>query len=168
MNYRAGFNAIYVMVDKSIKDENEIINTAFELIESDTLDLCDIDVMWHGLHFLLTGVVDFEESTNHLSGVIYGFEVLEDSDDLFCSITTVENLETIVDVLGDVDTQEVLEKFTKESFLKNKITPLKLYKTEEEEFIYDELYVSLDELTEFYYNAFEKGKNVVCLMANFE
>ncbi len=168
MNYRGNFQAIYLMIDKDITNEDEIINLAFDMIESDSPDLCDIDVMWHGLHYLLTGVVDFEDSTNPLSGIIYGFEVLEDTEEMFCSYTNLENMDTLVDSLGDIDTTEVLEKFSKESFIQNKIVPFKLFKTEDEEFLYDELFVSLDELTEFYYNAYEKGKSVVCIMANFE
>ncbi len=168
MNYKGNFQAIYVMIDKNITNEDEIMGIAFDMIESDSSELCDIDVMWHGLHYLLTGVVDFEDSTNPLSGVIYGFEVLADSDELFCSYTSAENMDTLVDSLGDIDTTEVLEKFNKDSFIKNKIVPFKLFKTEDEEFIYDELFVSLDELTEFYYSAYEKGKSVVCVMTNFE
>ncbi len=166
MDYKANFNGIYVMVDKNIKNELDIMNEAFDLIESDSLDICDADVMWHGLHFLLTGVVDFEDSDNPLSGAIYGFEVLDDSKELFCSYTSLENLETLVGLLGDIDTQDVLEKFSKESFIENKITPFKLYKSEEEEFLYDELFVCLEELVDFYYRAYEQGKSVVCVFVN--
>lgn len=168
MNNKANFSAIYVMVDSSIKDESEIINMAFDLIESDSTDICDIDVMWHGLHFLLTDVVDYEKSNNALSGTVFGFEVIEDNDELFCSYTSIDNMDVLVDKLGDVDTTEVLEKFSKDEFIKNKIMPFKLYKQEDEEFLYDELFVCLDELTEFYYRAYEKGKSVVCVFADFE
>ncbi len=166
MDYKANFNGIYVMVDKNIKNELDIMNEAFDLIEGDSLDICDVDVMWHGLHFLLTGVVDFEDSENPLSGAIYGFEVLDDSSELFCSYTSYENLETLVGLLGDIDTQEVLGKFSKESFIENKITPFKLYKSEEEEFLYDELFVCLEELVDFYYRAYELGKSVACVFVN--
>lgn len=168
MNYRAAFNGLYVMIDSSLKDENEIINKAFDLVENDDTNICDVDVLWHGLHFLLTDVVDFEDSENILSGAIFGFEVLEDSDELFCSITSPENLESLVDKLGDIETEEILKKFNKESFLENEITPIKLYKKEDEEFLYDDLFVCLEQLIEFYYSALEQGKSVVCLMGNFE
>ncbi len=166
MNYKGNFNAIYVMVDKNIKNEMDIMENAFELIENDSLDVCDIDVMWHGLHYLLTDVIDFEESTNALSGVIYGFEILDDSDDLFCSYTSVENLEILVDKLGDVDVSDVVAKFNKEKFIENKILPTKLYKVEDEDDMYDELFACLDELFDFYYRAYEGGKSVVCVFVN--
>ncbi len=165
MNYKANFTATYVMVDSHIKGEKNIMQEAFELIEDETFDMCDVDVLWHGLHFLLTDVVDFEKSTNALSGIIYGFEVFEDSDDLFFSYTSADNMEIVVDKLGDIEAFEIVEKFDKQSFIDNKITPAKLFKTSDEEEIFDELIVCLEELIDFYYRAYEQGKSVAVVLA---
>lgn len=117
--------------------------------------------------FVLTNIPNYEQSRNILSGLIFGFEVLEDNEELFCSYTSFENVGTLMVALGEREESNLLINFDKKVFIDNDICPSKLYKTEDNEVIYEELVLSLDELENFYYTAFEQEKAVVCVFANF-
>lgn len=169
MDKKSNFKAMYVMIDKNIKNEIQIIDTAFDIIENELDIICDIDVMWDGIHFILTKVPNFEDSKNILSGLIYGFEVLEDNKELFCSYTSFDNLKELMKELeekGDIELLNI-DNFDKDLFVKNNIVPFKLYKAEDSEYIYDELLICLEELEDFYNNALEQNKAVVCVFSEF-
>ena len=161
-----GMIACYQMADAEMikilkgKDEEE----RFEIIEElqEECAVTDIDKMWDGLHFLLTGVSATEPiEDNALSEAVVGKEVFSDEEDAdFIACTNPEDIEVIVQALEAFDISKAVEDFEPEKFAKKDIYP-NIWMREEKEGLQEELRGAFEQLKDFYNMALEQGKGVV-------
>ena len=85
-----GMLAQYMAVDNKIfngilkMNNEEIIDKIEELSENEQCDICDIDKMWDGLHFLLTGRSASKPiENNKLSEAVVGTGIFDENGDDF-------------------------------------------------------------------------------------
>ena len=130
------------------------LDAQLELLEtfSDEVERYDLDELFDGLHYLLTGrtVVEPDES-NLLSQAILGDVELsgEDADTLIAYIDQGK-LSTVIRALEDVDLFKKLKKVNFATFAKAEVFPVELWDQVEEDELAADLGDALEELTEFY------------------
>ena len=141
-----GMLACYIEADKQLidtlkkKDEEELFDIIEELQEEEEVEVCDIDKMWDGLHYLLTGVSAATPIENNpLSEAILGVDMFSDDEDAdFISYIYPDRLKIIVDKLNDINIADMRSKFSATIFTKKGIHP-SIWMDEPEDALFEEL-----------------------------
>ena len=143
------------------KDADELFEEIEEMQEADD-SVLDLDKMWDGLHFVLTGVTACEPiEGNPLSESIVGKSKFIDDDDTdFIAYSFSENLVDILDALRDFDIDKAIDGFQPKDFRRNNIYP-DIWLDEDKEGLQKELRASFFELKSFYEKAVEYKKGIV-------
>ncbi|MDR0524544.1 MAG: YfbM family protein, partial [Spirochaetaceae bacterium] len=138
-----GLLGVYMTVDQNTLDNlkkidgDELVEELDELEE--TNEIYNIDKLWDGLHFLLTGVsANSPIEGNKLSEAIVGINVFETDDDYFVSYTEKDKLLEIYNAMKDVNIKELEEEFDPRIFKKNKIYP-KIWEIDKKDELFREL-----------------------------
>ncbi len=159
----------YMMINeqtlKSLVDleNDDLVDALEELNESEENELYDIDKMWDGLHFLLTGISASEPiEGDKLSDAIVGVKIFnsEDEDADFISYTLVSDLPGIVAALKNVDIEKLRLNFDLLKFRKDEIYP-NIWREEEKDSLFSELVQEYKNILRFYEKALERNTHVV-------
>ncbi|MDR1904530.1 MAG: YfbM family protein [Treponema sp.] len=173
-------------LQKLINMENDDIIETLEELEC---DIYNIDKLWDGLHFLLTGNASSNSSENNkLSEAIVGIHNVSKDVDFITNIINNElpkiiktqesvsidkaedmdyisyiqnnELPGIIKAMEDVNINELKETFEPLLFKKNKIYP-KIWEENKKDILFDELIQEFNGLLNFYKQSFEKGLNII-------
>lgn len=164
-----GLSGQYMMVDvvklKSLLElENDDLFEEIEELNNDAeIKLYDIDKMWDGLHYLLTGVSASQPiEGDKLSESIVGVNLFNSEDDNsdFIAYTQLVDLPKIIEALTNVDLDKLRTEFNPSSFSKAEIYP-DIWADEEKEDLFDELVEHYTNLLSFYKKALEEKANVI-------
>lgn len=161
--------AQYMAVDNKIlnkmleMDNEKIIDEIEELSEDEKCDICDIDKMWDGLHFLLTGTSASKAiENNKLSEAVVGTCIfnMEDESDVFLAYIKADELPAIINSLESIEIKDMIKKYTMDDFKQAQIYP-NIWKKEDEDSIYDELIFCFEGMVDFYKKCSKKNMNIV-------
>ena len=164
-----GMIACYIMVDDDVieefatKDSEELFECLEEMMdEADKEASLDIDKMWDGIHFLLTGVSASEPiEADPLSEAIVGESLFHDEEDAdFIAYTYSGRVKCIAERLAAVDVSQVLEAFQPKLLARQGIYP-NIWMHEEAEDLRKELEATLLAIKDFYEKACELQKGVI-------
>ena len=162
-----GLLGVYLAIDQDTLDNlrkfdgDELIEELDELQESDGIEIYNIDKLWDGLHFLLTGVSATSPiQGNKLSEAIVGVDFFETDDEDFVSYTEKDKLSEIYNAMKNVNIKELEEKFDPKIFKKNKIYPA-IWKTDKKDELFKDLINEYNGLLSFYQKALEKNMHIV-------
>ncbi len=160
-----GMLACYQMSeDKTInelldKTEAELFEEIEELQEEEDLVL-DIDKLWDGLHFLLTGSTAAEPiEGDPLSESVVGVKRFLAVTDYIAYINS-ERVGPILDALNHFDIEGAIKDFQPEMFAQNGIYP-GIWMSEDKEDLGDELKECFLEIRSFYEKAMMQQKGVI-------
>ena len=141
--------------------EEDLVEKVEEVIEalSDKSLSYDMDKLWDGLHFLLTGITAGEPiEDDSLSEAIVGVSNLSE-DDFISSINSSE-VAKILKALKVVDVEKLRSNFSIIDFKKNKIYP-NIWVEADKESLLEELISELKNLIKFYEKVLDMKQNVV-------
>ncbi|MDR1911492.1 MAG: YfbM family protein [Helicobacteraceae bacterium] len=161
-----GMSGVYMAVgDKDLKkligaQNDELLDRLEELEEKN--DSCNIDKMWDGLHFLLTGVsalspIEHDKLSEAIVGVT-NFSLDEDAD--FITYTKNKELKEIIDAMQKVDQEALKANLDLARFRKNDIYP-DIWNDDEKEELFAEMIDAFNSILSFYKQTLEKGQNIV-------
>ena len=153
-----GMLAQYMAVDNKIlnkmleMDNEKIIDEIEELSEDEKCDICDIDKMWDGLHFLLTGKSAARViKDSKLSEAVVGTAVFDTEMKMrfFQHYIKADELPAIVNALENIEIKDMIKNTLWMISNNHKIYP-NIWKKEDEADIYDELTFCFEGMLDFY------------------
>lgn len=162
-----GMRACYQMADGAKirelkgKDPEELFEEIEELQETDDYVL-DIDKLWDGLHFLLTGITASEPiADNPLSEAIVGVEMFSDDADAdFIAYILPERVDAVLNALKSFEIEKAIANFDPKDFARNGIYP-NVWLRDDKEDLKQELTECFNALKDFYENAAQQKKGVI-------
>jgi len=163
-----GMLGSYMMIDELTLgsliglENDDLFEKIEELNESEEIECYDIDKLWDGLHFLLTGKSASNPiDGNKLSEAIVGTYVFnEDENADFISYTKQEHLSEMIHSLKDININKLKSNFNLAKFRKAKIYP-NIWLDDQKDSLFDELIQEYKNVLNFYEKAVEKKANVV-------
>lgn len=164
-----GLLAQYMMIDDQTFRElvdlenDDLFDMIEELNENGENEICDIDKMWDGLHFLLTGTSACQPiEEDKLSKAVIGIKSFnsEDEDAEFIAYTMTDNLPGIIAALNKVDIEKLRLDFELSKFRKAKIYP-DIWREEDKDILFDELTCACKDMLSFYKKAEARKAHVV-------
>jgi len=159
--------AYYIMVsDKEVDemmemDDEELVEYVDEL-ESERKDVFCLDMLWDGLHFLITGksIEDIDDDDNIMSMAIAGVHTFDTDDEIFVGCTESGELEDIIEAMESLNIDSLCNSADLSKFRKNDIYP-DIWLDENKNAIMKDLKKGFERLLEFYKAAQKKKMNVV-------
>ena len=164
-----GLMGRYMMINEQILEElvvlenDDLIEKIEELNQDMENEEYDIDKMWDGLHFLLTGVSASKPiEGNRLSEAIIGVNVLNSDDENadFVAYTKFEDLFEIITALKSIDIGKLRNNFDLSKFRKARIYP-DIWRDTDKEELFDELVHEYKNILNFYDKAFNKETHII-------
>jgi len=144
-------------------ENDDLLDAIEELNEDEQNEIYDIDKMWDGLHFLLTGESASQPiEGDKLSEAIVGINVFnaEDENADFIAYTKLNDLPEIITTLKGVDVNKLRENFNLLSFRKAKIYP-NIWDDEEKDSLFEELIQEYKNILNFYEKAYVKNTHII-------
>jgi hypothetical protein len=132
-----------------------------EILEgfNETHEILDIDKMWDGLHYLLTGEsASTPLEDDPISEAIVGVSNLNEDD--FIAYTPHEDLDILIEALSLIDFPKLIETFDPELFDKADIYPT-IWRKEDKARLFNELQDTFNKLLIFYRQAAMEKMNIV-------
>ena len=142
-------------------EEEDLVEEIEECIEalSDKSLSYNMDKLWDGLHFLLTGITAGEPiEDDPLSEAIVGVTNLSEDDFINCIKSS--EVEEILKSLKAVDVEKLRSDFSISDFVNSEIYP-SIWVEADKESLFEELISELKGLIVFYEKALEMKQNVV-------
>lgn len=159
-------NANYMEADAELINKmkgmasEEIFEFVEELEDEGELLVADIEKMWDGLHFLLTGVSASEPIENDLISEAIVGECAFDGEDDYIAYIYPDRLKKIYNALQEVDIDRLKEKFSPEEFAEKEIYPNIWVKDDKEE-LFEELLEAFECIKAFYGELVSGNKGVI-------
>ena len=155
---RVGDRCIEQLLDKNPDDLFEEI----EELQEDYRYVLELDKLWDGLHFLLTGASACEPPKgDFLSMAIVGsIKFIDDDDSDYIAYTPQNKVKPIVEALRKVNIDELINNFQPKAFAQNGIYP-NIWMRENKECLQKELKNCFIELKEFYEKALDEKNGIV-------
>ena len=160
-----GMLGVYMMVEQNTLDKlkeldgDDLVEELDELEE--TNEIYNIDKLWDGLHFLLTGVsANSPIEGNKLSEAIVGVNNFETDEETFISYIKKDELPEIYNAMKNINIKELEEKFDPKILKRKKIYP-NIWETDKKDELFKELINEHNGLLEFYKKAVEKNINII-------
>ena len=161
-----GMIACYMEADKKLIDrlkklsEDDLFDKIEELLEN--CKSYDMDKMWDGLHFILTGISACTPIENNLlSEAIAGTTTFSgDPDSDYIAYIYPERLIQILEKLDQFDINDALTDFSPRNLARNQIYPTIWYEENKED-LKKELISEFDALKNFYREMTETQKGVI-------
>jgi hypothetical protein len=158
----------YMMVNEQILESliqlenDDLVDELEELSEDEENEIYEIDKMWDGLHFLLTGVSASQPiEGDKLSEAIVGVSVFNDDENAdFISYTKLDDLPGIIAALKNVDIEKLRLNFDLSKFRESKIYP-SIWIDKEKNSLFDDLLQEYRSMLKFYEKALERKSNIV-------
>ncbi|MBE1553972.1 YfbM family protein [Sporosarcina limicola] len=162
-----GMRGQYVMVSEDTleqmmkMDSEALMDTLEELIEAETASY-EIDKLWDGLHFLLTGVSASEPiEGDRLSESVVGVHVFDvGEDDGFFACTEQDELADIIQAMKQVDFDVLELSFDLAAFRGNEIYP-RIWEENCKEALWHELKGEFSALLAFYEKTLAAKQHVI-------
>ena len=154
---------VYMLADEAtierLSNDDDLFEAVEEYGDKEATVAYDIDKLWDGLHFLLTGVsAEKPIEGNPLSEAIVGTNVFDCED--FIAYTIPNHIKEIVDALNKVDIEVLIGKMDLSKFRKAKIYP-NIWVKKDEEQLKAELEKEFLNLKVFYENALNSQTGVL-------
>lgn len=158
-----GMLGVYMLADEAtmnkLTDDDDLFEAVEEYGDEESTETYDIDKLWDGLHFLLTGVSAQDPiEGNKLSEFVVGTYVF-DCDD-FIAYTDPENIPGIVKAINEVEIDVLLQNADVSKFKKAKIYP-NIWLKKDEESLKQELKQEFLNLKAFYQKALNAQTGVL-------
>lgn len=158
-----GMLGVYMLADEAtierLSNEDDLLEAIEEYGEEETTISYDIDKLWDGMHFLLTGVPATEEIKDEpLSEAVIGTDLLDDEN--LITYTEPNHIVDIVEALNKVDIDALLAKMDVYSFEKADIYP-EIWIKEDEELLKTDLKKAFLDLKAFYEQALKAQTGVL-------
>lgn len=136
----------------------------FQDMEED-FPVCDIDKIWNGLYFLLTGkselnsleLEDFAEYSKNI--FVFGEEFFD--HDEFISCIRNKTLAEILPEIEKINFESFYNTFDVKEFKKSEIYPTNIWEEEDKELLFEEMEISFEEMKALFKNALKLGKNIL-------
>lgn len=153
-----GMIGVYILTDEAtmnkLSDSDELFEELEDYQDEETTVVYNIDKLWDGLHFLLTGEsAEVPIEGDPLSEAIVGTHVF-DCDDYFIAYTAPDEIPAILTALNKVDINTLISEVDLSSFAEANIYP-KIWAKENDELLKNELKQEFLNLKDFY----EKASN---------
>ena len=154
-----GMRACYQMVNAN--DLNELMKKSFddlfdaiEDMQEDEDTVLDIDKLWDGMHFLITGTSAAQPlDGNLLSEAVVGTKTFSDDEDAdFIAYILPEKVPSILNALAQFDIECAIDRFNPNEFAQQDIYP-NIWMRESRESLQDELKECFWEMRKFYEQA---------------
>lgn len=144
-------NRLIDLGDEPLTDEIDMLEE-----KNPTLDL---DKMWDGLHFILTGASASEPlEGDPLSDAVVGVHVID--DETFIAATGHSELKEIISALNGVDKKALRAEFSPRRLDEENIYP-DIWLPENKESLFNELEQALNQLIHFYQQCLKDGSHVL-------
>lgn len=160
-----GIMACFLSLNDALADEVADVDNAHvvekieELIGEQRCPVYEMDKLWDGLHYLLTGKSASQPIEDHpLSEAIVGVHVLDSEE--FVSAIGSDELPRILDALHSVDRSVLQQRFNPADFRSNQIYP-DIWVDDEAENRFTELITELNQLTRFYEQSLAQGHDIL-------
>lgn len=158
-----GMLGVYMLADEDtinrLTDDEDLTEAVEEYGEEESTESYDIDKMWDGLHFLLTGVTAQEPvEGNPLSEAVVGTHVFDCED--FIAYSAPDDVARITAALNEVDIEALTQAMDVEKFHKAELYP-NIWVKKNEELLKKELLTAFNELKAFYLKAKERNTGVL-------
>ena len=158
-----GMLGVYMLADEATMNKLTGDDDLFEAVEEygdeESTETYDIDKLWDGLHFLLTGVsAQNPIEGNKLSEFVVGTYVF-DCDD-FIAYTDPKNIPEIIKAINEVEIDVLLQNADISKFKKAKIYP-NIWIKKNEESLKQELKQEFLNLKDFYEKALNAQTGVL-------
>lgn len=158
-----GMLGVYMLADEAtierLSNDEDLFEAVEEYGDESTTIAYDIDKLWDGLHFLLTGVSAQETIENNpLSEAIVGTKIFDCED--FIAYTYPNHIKDIVDALNKADIEVLIESMDLSKFRKAKIYP-NIWVKKDEKQLKAELKKEFLNLKAFYENALNSQTGVL-------
>ena len=148
-NYTCVSDAILKELRGLGSSEEDLFETVEEWSDEDEF-LLDIDKMWDGLHFVLTGVgADHRIDDNPLSQAVLGVTSIENLSE-YMAYTERSKIADILAALEQFDMEQALESFDMKACKEAELYPNIWDYDEEEEEIIDEILHDFEQMKVFY------------------
>ena len=162
-----GLYANYMMIDNKTltemktADNDELLDKIEDLEENDC-DIYDMDKLWDGLHFLLTGVsASSPVEGSLLSEAVVGTRTFIDSEDAdFVSYIEFSGLSPIISAMNSIRFDELENAFDPIKFRQADIYP-NIWQSESKDELFEALKYSFEGLKSFYERAEKARMNIV-------
>jgi Domain of unknown function (DUF1877) len=159
----------YMMVDNEIferlleADSESIYEIVGDLSEDEQSDIYDVDKLWDGLHFLLTGKSASEPiEDDRLSEAIVGTEmfITDDADADYIAYIRSNVIPDIAKALKTCDLDKLRNSFDLSKFRAAEVYP-DIWEDNEKDSLFEELLCHYRNLHSFYEKAVVKNAHVV-------
>lgn len=143
------------------KDADELFEEVEEMQE-DSESVLDIDKLWDGIHFLLTGFSASEpEEGNLISEFIVGTRKFIDDDNAdYIAYIFPNNVKAIINEINGLDIDTIINNFQPKEFAESGIYP-NIWMRENKEDIQKEMKSCFNTLKTFYEKASSLGKGII-------
>lgn len=145
-----------------MESSEEIFEEIEELEEEGEVEVCELDKLWDGLHFLMTGASATAPPENCLlSEAVVGTTVFSDDESgLFISYVTEERVQEVAASMNGFDIEKALAGFLPHRFSENDIYP-DIWDNEDADGLREELSEAFHDLKEFYAKMEQENKGVI-------
>jgi hypothetical protein len=144
-------------------ENDDLIDELEDLSEDEENEIYDIDKMWDGLHFILTGISASQPiEGNKLSEAIVGVRVLNEEDENadFIAYTKLDDLPGIIAALKNVDIEKLRLNFDLSIFRKLKVYP-NIWIDKEKDNLFNDLIQEYRNILKFYEKALESKSHII-------
>lgn len=132
---------------------------------SDSDDRCELDKMWHGLCYLMSGTSDVAPDFDlPLSAAVLGHEALSDDEMEMLMGNDPEMVQTIANEIGKLDIDQKLAEVDFDAFDQKMIYPV-IWTREDPQVLKQELHTYFDALKDFYLQASASHQAVLVLIS---
>lgn len=162
-----GMLACYMEAERDLIDNlksksDEDLFDVIETLEEQNIKMYDMDKLWDGLHFVLTGVSAAEPIENNLlSEAIVGTNKFSDDEmSDYIAYSYPERVSKILSALDEYDINEALSDFSPRKLAAKGIYPT-IWVEEDKDALKKELMEEFNGLKEFYRNICSEHKGVI-------
>ncbi|EJL31770.1 YfbM family protein [Brevibacillus sp. BC25] len=160
-----GIMACYLSLNDALADEvaqldnSHIVGKIEELMEKQRCSVYEMDKLWDGLHYLLTGISASQPiEDNPLSEAIVGVHILDTEE--FVSVIGSDELSRILEALHSMDRTVLQQQYKPADFRAKKIYP-DIWVDDDAEERFAELITELNQLTHFYEQSLAQGHDIL-------
>ena len=162
-----GMIACYMGVEKDVIENlkcesDEDLFDEIESLEEQAVEMYDMDKLWDGLHFVLTGAsADKPIENNLLSEAIVGTAMfLKDKMSDYIAYIYPQSVSEILYALDKCDINEILSDFSPQQLAEKEIYP-NIWMEEDKDELRKELADEFNGIKEFYRKVSDEGKGVI-------
>ena len=121
---------------------------------------CDVDKLWQGIHFLLTGETDPIDG-DPISEFVFGTETFIDGEyDDYIAYIFPKDIQRVVDAVSKIDIDRLPEKFDPEKFAKADVYP-NIWMRDDRNELAEMLKETFTDMLRFYQKVLVDGNGII-------